>query len=169
MSWQAARAALDLDSINPTAKFVLIVLCLRAGADGRAWPSVATIAADTGYADRAVRMALGQLRKGGHIDLIHRQGRSSLISVNPGTTCRGTPAPSAPTPAPNDQNPGTRCTQKYKEEIKEVAPAVPSDKRTSGAEDNGNGRAPGALLHDYEWVELDDGTVERRWLHGQSS
>lgn len=161
MSWQAARAVLDIDTLNPTAKFVLVVLCLRAGTDGRAWPSLATIGADTGLSERAVRYALRQLQKSGHIDLIHRQGRSSLMSINPGTSCRGTPAPLAPTPAPNDQNPGTSCPQKYKEEIKEVAPAVPSDKRTSGAKGNGNGRAPGAPVENAVWVELLDGTVKR--------
>jgi hypothetical protein len=140
VSWQAARAVLDIDTLNPTAKFVLIVLCLRAGSDGRAWPSVATIVADTGHGERSVRRALGQLHKAGHIDVVHREGRSSLISVNPCHSGRGTPATLAPTPARNDVNPCHSGTQKYKEEIKEVAePASPALR--SGSASNGNGRA----------------------------
>jgi hypothetical protein len=168
MSWQAARAVLDIDALNPTAKFVLIVLCLRAGADGRTWPSVATICADTGYADSAVRRALIHLQKSGHIGLIHRSGRSSLVSVDPVLSERGTAFPSTGTAFPRTKKRVPSDTQKYKEVKQEVAePASPALR--SGSASNGNGCAPHELLHDYEWVELDDGTVERRWLHGQSS
>jgi DNA-binding transcriptional regulator YhcF (GntR family) len=168
MSWQAARAALDID-MSPTCKFVYIVLALRAGQDRRAWPSVATIAADTGLGRSTVRRALGQLRKAGHIGVVHRQGRSSLVTVTPLAASTVPLSERDPTVLANDEKRARCGTQKYKEEKKEVAPAGPSDKRPAGAEVNGNGRVPHELLHDYEWVELADGTVERRWLHGQSS
>lgn len=160
MSWQAARAALDIDSINPTAKFVLVALCLRAGADGRAWPSVATIATDTGLGESTVRRALGQLHKEGQIALIHRPGRSSVMSVTP-LAPSGVPCSLRdPTPLAASKNPARSERQKYKEEIKEVAePASPALR--SGSASNGNGRAPGAPVDKAVWVELADGTVKR--------
>jgi hypothetical protein len=74
----AVKVAAEIRT-DPTAKLVLMMVAYRAGADGRAWPSMATIAADTGLRERAVRHAVHRLAKEGHLEVIHRPGKSSVL------------------------------------------------------------------------------------------
>jgi hypothetical protein len=72
---------LDIDGLKPREKLVLLALAARAGTDGRAWPSVPRIAADTGYSERSVQYALRNLVKSKHVNVIHRPGTSSLLML----------------------------------------------------------------------------------------
>ena len=126
MTWQLARAMLDVplapvDVPGPGAggyhrvgatpqRVTLLALALRAGNDGRAWPSVAQLRDDTGLSDRGVRYALRALAA---VDIltVKRQPNGSLILtlVMPAPALRLlgiTPAPSAAAPsaaAPDDE------------------------------------------------------------------
>jgi hypothetical protein len=82
MSWQAVKAAFELPAdVDPTARFVAVALAFRAGADGRAWPSIACLCADTGYGRAAVQRALLRLAKGKHVGVIHKNGTSSTYTL----------------------------------------------------------------------------------------
>jgi hypothetical protein len=74
------RALLDVE-VKPTAKLVLLALALRAGQDGRAWPSIGRLCVDTGLSERAVRYAIQTLAEAGHLSVQHRPGRSLWITV----------------------------------------------------------------------------------------
>ena len=73
MTWQLARAMLDIDipddpepdpaqrASRSAQRVTLLALALRAGNARRAWPSVAQLAEDTCLSDRAARSALRAL------------------------------------------------------------------------------------------------------------
>jgi DNA-binding transcriptional MocR family regulator len=103
VSWQAARAVLDMRGLDPTAKWVLAAIGLRAGDDGRAWPSVARICEDTGYGRSAVRRAVGRLVDSGYLTVIHKRGAVSVYA---------TPPPKNPTPPPKNPHPSAKEPQK---------------------------------------------------------
>jgi DNA-binding transcriptional MocR family regulator len=131
VSWQAARAALDLD-IPPSAKFAYIALALRAGKDGRAWPSIARLMADTGYSRATVHRALSRLADDGLIEVVHRHGSSSIRSLG-GLTVR-------PTPITGETPPISLVRPRSSKEVnQEVATTGSTAKRPAVA--NGNGRA----------------------------
>ena len=81
MTWQAARAVLDDAGIKSREKFVLIAIALRAGSDGRAWPSITRVAADTGLSERTVHYALRALVKAKRLTVIHNPGRPSTLTL----------------------------------------------------------------------------------------
>lgn len=58
--------------VRGPAKAVLLVLALHAGADGRCWPSVARVARQCGFCERAVQMALRRLEAVGAIEATRR-------------------------------------------------------------------------------------------------
>jgi helix-turn-helix protein len=61
---------------------VLLVYAVRANDDGEAWPSVAQLAADTGYSERGVRYSLGRLERRGLLhDTGRRIGRTGRVRV----------------------------------------------------------------------------------------
>jgi DNA-binding transcriptional MocR family regulator len=157
MSWQAARSVLDLDGMKPTSKFVLMAIALRAGTDGRAWPSIARLCADTGYNQSTTRRAIKQLSRAGLVEVIHSPGKGLVLTLT-APSVHGVTAPFNGAGAPsNDKKRAFSAQQKSKEENMKYAPAVSPAKRTAGA-DNGNGRAP---VDKSTWVELADGTVKR--------
>jgi DNA-binding transcriptional MocR family regulator len=139
VSWQAARAALGLD-VPPAAKLVYIALALRAGGDGRAWPSVGRLMADTGYSRATVHRALSRLAGDGLIEVVHRHGSSSIRSVG-GLTVR-------PTPITGETPPVSLVRPRSSKEVnQEVAPSRPV--------------APDGAVKAAMWLELADGTVKR--------
>jgi Helix-turn-helix domain len=146
MTWQRARAVLDLEGIDPTAKFVLIAVALRAGTDGRAWPSVARVCRDTGLGDRAVRMAIKRLAKAGHLDVLHRPGATLTMTVGAASGAGPGAAPNAGTAASERENRGTSCREKSKEELHEVAAAGSTAKRPAAAS-NGKGTGTEVVIH----------------------
>jgi hypothetical protein len=182
VSWQAARDALDID-MNPTCKLVYIALALRAGDDGRAWPSLATTATDTGLDESTVRRALHRLKKAGHIALVHRPGRSSLVSVTPGRTpgvprdlCAPTPGVlpgvprdlCAPTPGSKYKKRGISAPQKSKEEKKEVSAAVSSARRTDADNESTAAVAACGLCDEFGWLWVGD-VIGARCGHDRSA
>jgi DNA-binding transcriptional MocR family regulator len=141
MTWQAARAVLDIDDMKPTAKFVLIAIALRAGTDGRAWPSIARLAADTGHSRSTVRFAIKRLARGGWLQVVHNPGSTLTMTLT-------APVPGAPTAPDNGAGASSKHQKragyrplKSKEEIKKYAPTDSTAQRSVGA-DNSNGRAP---------------------------
>lgn len=107
--------ALDL---GPSEKFVLLALADNANDDGTCWPSVATICSKTSLAERTVRKLIHKLQGLGQVIISERYGRSNVFTVTPAPRAplhemhpapdappplhqeQGTPARSAPTPAP---------------------------------------------------------------------
>jgi Helix-turn-helix domain len=155
--------------VKPTAKLVLLALAVRAGSEGRAWPTVTRLCADTGLSDRAVRYALDSLVAAGHIVLEHRPGRASVVTVTPAPRADPTPARRAPTPAPRadptpapradpprhdvhpprhlvPKTPAPRAPRSKKELEKEVATTGSTALRPAVA-GNGNGDGAAAVVH----------------------
>lgn len=81
MSLDAIRAAFEVTGIDPTAKFVLVAIANRANADGRAWPSAAALAADTGLHRASIFRAIDTLVEADVLTVIHRKGRSNVLTV----------------------------------------------------------------------------------------
>jgi hypothetical protein len=92
--------ALDL---KPTEKFILVRLADMANEKngGGCWPSIARLAKDTGFKDRAIRGALKSLARDGHLTIDERPGKAAIYYPHPGSKCRTTPAANAEPPAAN--------------------------------------------------------------------
>lgn len=71
----AKAARVDVKRISPTQKFVLMMLAEYADAEGRCFPSVETLAADTGFSDRAVQKAIRGLVAAGFLVIEKGGGR----------------------------------------------------------------------------------------------
>jgi biotin operon repressor len=121
MSWELMLAARHWD-VSPVARHVGSVIASHANRAGLAWPSLETIAAETGWSRRAVMKAVREIEGAGVLVVIQRTGHSSEYQfaqsypqlvrnhpADPGTTCTD--------PGTLRPNPGTTCTQKNKEEL----------------------------------------------------
>lgn len=73
MSFHAVVAALEVQNIDPMAKFVLVVLGSYANTDNTLWPSQVTLAADTCMSERSIRNHLTTLSEMGLIKRAHRR------------------------------------------------------------------------------------------------
>jgi hypothetical protein len=142
VSWQHARAVLDLEGVKPTPKFVLIAIALRAGTDGRAWPSIARISADTGYGRSTVRAAIGRLARTGHLEVVHKPGATLMLTLTAPDAGPPTAPDNGATAPANHQNRARYRPLKKDEEIKKGATTGSSAKRPAVA-----------------WEEKADGTV----------
>ena len=130
--------------VKPAAKLVLLAFALRAGADGRAWPSVTRLSGDTGLSPRAVRYAIGTLTDAGYITVERRPGRASIVSVTPAPPARVPLQDVHPPLHLTTKTPAPRAPRSSNEGIKEVAttgstPPVPA------VAWNGNGNTPAAV------------------------
>ncbi len=74
----------------------------RAGSDGRAWPSVATIAEVCKIGERVVRRSLRSLVKLGYVTAEPRPGRTTLYRP---AACKPKPAPTSAPPLADKQDP----------------------------------------------------------------
>ena len=81
MDFPTLQAVLAAD-IACSSKMCLVVLLNHAGADGRAWPSQATIAKQSGLAPRTVWEVLQSLEKSGWIAQIGNYGRCKVWRVS---------------------------------------------------------------------------------------
>jgi len=79
-------SAVDDAGLNVYQFRILGHLVRRAGSDGRAWPSVASIAETCGVGERVVRRTLSELVKLGLIQARPRPGRSTLYTPTIGQT-----------------------------------------------------------------------------------
>lgn len=154
MSTAALFAALSLE-LRCVEKMVLVALANRAddAKDNTAWPSMETIAAESGLSIRAARQAIGALEAAGHISRQERPGKGVIYWVHPGRICRGaddaprqdmppqTPAPHAATPAPRADNP---TKNPLPPEPKGSAPkgAAPMQEKRDRLRKQGAGRLP---------------------------
>jgi hypothetical protein len=111
--------------LPPTAKAVLMALADYADDSGACWPSIASVCEWTCYSERAVRNAIRDLERAGHVTTMASAGRTSnryTLTPNPaaaapfnpasddqpGRKCRdANPASGASNPAPGDINPAS--------------------------------------------------------------
>jgi Helix-turn-helix domain len=137
MSWELMLDARHWD-VSPTARHVGMVIASHANKWGRAWPSVETIAAETGRDRRTVMRAIRELAKGEHVRVVERTGRSNEYEFAsypqppstsgggshpqpPSTSGRGVtsdpPHWCPPPPSTSAPTPPTGAPQKNKEEL----------------------------------------------------
>src|SRR4029077_17469314 len=81
VTWWHVEVVREL-RLPPTAKLVLYALASRANPEDRCWPSIATLAADTGLKRRAVQLHVGRLVKRGAIVREVRPGRSNALRLD---------------------------------------------------------------------------------------
>jgi DNA-binding transcriptional regulator YhcF (GntR family) len=141
------RALLDVEA-RPAAKLVLLALALRAGSDGRAWPSVGRLCADTGLSNASVRRALQSLAQAGHLGVDHRPGRSLLVTVTALNLSGVVRSNRAVPRSKSTKSALTVSGRSKKEVIQEVATTVSTAMRPAVAS-NGNGPAPGESWGEY--------------------
>jgi predicted ArsR family transcriptional regulator len=86
VSWHAILAVLRWSRARPTARLVLLALAAHANREtNEAWPSVATLARETGLSARAVRDALRELEQANEIERLAAgggRGRTARYRVN---------------------------------------------------------------------------------------
>ena len=129
----AARAA----PVDPTARHVLMVIASHANRKGRAWPSMDTLATETGRGRRTVERAVDRLEAAAVVEVIHRAGRSCEYvfahEQNPRHSDGGHPADprhSDGNPRHSDVNP--RHSDAHKD-LEELCKNVPDGPLTNGA------------------------------------
>lgn len=88
-------------------KLLLVSLADQANDEGQCWPSIASLMRRTGLQERTIYKHLAELEQMGHISRQSRDGRSTIYTVHPCTTC--TPV-IHDTPAPRAPHPCTTCT-----------------------------------------------------------
>jgi Helix-turn-helix domain len=137
MSWELMLDARHWD-VSPTARHVGMVIASHANKWGRAWPSLETIAAETGRDRRTVIRAVQELAKADHVKVLERAGRSNEYefasrpqppspieggfhpqppSTNAGGDTSDPPHPCHQPPSTSAPTPLTGVTQKNKEEL----------------------------------------------------
>lgn len=158
MRWDLIRAARDVEGLAPAAKFVLVMLALRAGDDGRAWPSLARIVADTGYGRSTVSVALTELAEAGHLEVIHRPGHANMVTLTHPESGRVTHPESGPThPESGRTHPESGPRSKPRRDTRSTTtgsttpwPVVAGNGNTNGtAAVIHNGPAPGESWGEY--------------------
>lgn len=83
MSCASMKAALYARGLTPTAKLVLIYLCDRANAASVCWPSTATISKDISASQRAVGLAIVQLKDKRFIEVNPHRRHSNTYRILP--------------------------------------------------------------------------------------
>jgi len=68
------KTILALPDLTPAAKLVLMAILDRVGKNESCWPSLSTLASDTGLSFNGVRKAVGQLVSGGYLTSVTRNG-----------------------------------------------------------------------------------------------
>jgi hypothetical protein len=86
--WELLRQVRDLEAGHVT-KVLLYALATRAGKDDTCYPSIATIAHDSGLQERAVQRHLRVLEQNGLIKRDDRTGRASVFTLTLPSTDRG--------------------------------------------------------------------------------
>lgn len=145
MSCPQIRALLDVQA-KSNAKHVLLALALRAGSDGRAWPSITRLCVDTGLSNASVRRALQSLAQHGHIGVDHRPGRSLMVTVTALTLSGPVRSVTARPRSISTKSALNNGGRSKKEELQEVATSGSSAERPAVA---GNGKRPGESWGEY--------------------
>lgn len=134
MSIRVMTAVFDGD-LAPMKRLIMLALADHADDEGKCFPSISRLCQRTGMSERAVQKNIGELIETGHIERRMNEGRkgSNLYILtpapdapphevhpapdapNPRTTCTLTPAPRAPEPSKNHQEPScvADATQKH--------------------------------------------------------
>lgn len=101
MSIQLINAVFESQSLGPTDRLVMLALADHAGEDGTCYPSVARLCQRTGLGERAVQVAIGRLKSGGHLSAKIGGGRGNSTLY----TLHINPAPETPYEKPRTRNP----------------------------------------------------------------
>ena len=164
MTWHQARAVLDIEGMVTSQKIVLMALSLRAGNEGRAWPSIARLCADTGLSDRGVRYALDALAEKGYLVVRRQPGRGLNMTLmhtphdpqarhsvpEAAALSAGPPRHSVPRPRQiSTSGAALSAGRSNKEEELKYAPTDTSAQRPAGATDITSGPAPGETWGEY--------------------
>ncbi len=75
MAWPIVAWVLDNPNVGGNVKFVAIVLANYANEQGKAWPSVETLARNTGLSKRQIQRILPQIEKAGLVKISTGGGR----------------------------------------------------------------------------------------------
>jgi hypothetical protein len=130
MSIRIMSAVWGCSLSGPTKRLVLLALADNANDEGECWPSIATISRKTGLCERATRKAIRDLEADGWLAVqlcAGRRGANKYMiraapdapgtkcpparnAPHPGTRCPPTPAPDAPEPSFNHQEPSSPLT-----------------------------------------------------------
>lgn len=81
MSYPALKWAWSIEGLSTSEKLVLVNLAFRSGSDGKCWPAVETICAETGLSRRGVQMALAGFKESGLVDRRDRKMQSSVFRL----------------------------------------------------------------------------------------
>lgn len=114
MSFAHVRQALNLKNVKGPARAVLIALADYANESGTTWPSIATLADDSGFSRTTVKDALRTLRRMGLVTSEARTDEegdptSNRYVLHLGGVGRGTPHPSQDAPHPGQDTPHGRA------------------------------------------------------------
>lgn len=138
MSGRACALVAALRNVSPTEKLVLMILASYAHADTlEAWPSQATIAADSGLSERAVRKALSELQKRGVICREARRRRngsrsSDIVKIVAQQAPRAGSEQPAPRSAPTRHHvPPQNRNSEPEKVISDLGPSGPSPEKPS--------------------------------------
>ncbi len=187
MSYQASDWAMAQRVDNPSAKLVLLVLAHHLNTKtGRCFPSIATIARETGLSDRGIRNAIARLVQQGLVELrgstTRRHYHLNVAAPAPGAdVSRETPAPDAASkvPAPAHAaataanaagHSGTPCRLTCKEHAnnREGESALPPDvignAKTKAARLPGKGPIQATRLQ-ADWQPSPDGVAHAQREH----
>ena len=122
MSWELMLATRHWE-VSPIARHVGTIIAGHANRGGLAWPSLETIAAETGWSRRAVMRAVREIEDAGYFTVVARIGRVSQYVFAPGypQIVRDHPAigggPTVTDPGQTVTDPGPTVTQKNREEL----------------------------------------------------
>lgn len=149
---------------NPSARFVLSVLCLHADRTGCARPGVARIMALTGLAERTVYDALKLLKESGEIEVVERgggRGWASEYRINPAAT--------APFKYENPAN-NASIYEKNLQKTLQITSQNPATTAPQQEEQGNNGRACAQSDSDFlrnGLTKLDklDPSIAKNWGH----
>lgn len=84
MGFEAVKCVFAHSRATPLARLVLVCIATHQGENG-AWPSVPTLARETGGTERGVYLALKQLEQLGELQIQRKSGSSNHYSVLPAT------------------------------------------------------------------------------------
>lgn len=98
-----------LPEIDGTALKVFLALVRRADQAGRCWPSIDTIARDTGLHRRAAQLALGRLRGLALVNVESRSGKATIYHLTRAPSCAPCNSRSAQECAPGAHDDAHGC------------------------------------------------------------
>ena len=123
MSWELVLSVRRWP-VSSTARHVGMVIGTHANRMGRAWPSLDTLAAETGLSRRTVSRAVAELRDADLVTIQSRMGQSSEYVFAPVLRAvHSHPSESYPQPGPSTTEPGPLVAHRRTRRTMKNAPA----------------------------------------------